>query len=224
MILNAKKFFSESDVSKIENRIRDIEKDTSGEIVVYVASKSARYLDIIFAAAMLLSLTLSYSAVRVLPLFSYRVENLLSIFHGLDVFLLFFLSLFIFFYFLLRHFPSFCGPFISRKRKLMETEQKALQAFYENALYRTKDETGILLLISLLERRIYLLADRGILGKIDKEDLSAYVENISVGIRGNDAANTICAVIDDLGRTLKREFPAKDGNPNELSDRVVIES
>ncbi|MEQ1656199.1 MAG: hypothetical protein ABL960_10905, partial [Nitrospira sp.] len=50
----------------------------------------------------------------------------------------------------------------SRERMAHKVALRAERAFYKHGLHNTKGRTGILILISLLERRVHVLADKGL--------------------------------------------------------------
>jgi len=75
--------------------------------------------------------------------------------------------------------------FLSSGRKEAEIHKKAEQIFYQNHLDRTIDKTGILILLSLLERRIYILADEGIVSKTGIDGLKTYALTAARIIRMN---------------------------------------
>ena len=57
--------------------------------------------------------------------------------------------------------------FLDQSRKIGRSPSKGLQAFESN-LHTTKERTGILIMISVLEHRVEILADKGINDKVAK--------------------------------------------------------
>jgi putative membrane protein len=101
--------------------------------------------------------------------------------------------------------------------------QGAVQAFHEKGLYRTRKNTGVLFFISLLEHKVWVLADKGIYEKIDQETLNRFAQAVSQGIREGRACDALCQAIKDAGEILAKHFPLTPGDTNELPDRVMTE-
>ncbi len=99
---------------------------------------------------------------------------------------------------------------------------RALRAFYEKGLHRTRGKTGVLFFISLLERKVWVLADKGIHEKISQSKLNAFAKIVSSGIRDGDAANALVKAIQEAGELLHKHFPVGDGDINELSDALIF--
>ena len=83
-----------------------------------------------------------------------------------------------------------------------------MRAFYEKGLYRTKGSTGVLFFISLLERKVWVLADRGIHDKMTQAKLNAFARSISLGIRGGEAADALVGRSERRGNCLRSIFPS----------------
>jgi putative membrane protein len=225
MRCNSRRFFCQEEISQIEERIRDTERGTSGEIVVVVTPQSSRYLDVNAVGGSMIGIVSAYALCRffvpsVVPfsLGSFSFQLLQA-----DIFLVVFLAVFTAVYNSFYLFTGLKRLFVSESRERHEIEKKAMQSFYNYGLHRTAQETGVLILISLMERKVYLLADRGVLSRIGIETLQAQVEDMIAGIRAGDRGKAVCDVIDSLGAVLKKEFPAAADNRNELSDRVIFE-
>ncbi len=105
--------------------------------------------------------------------------------------------------------------------------ERARHAFAANGLVRTQQRTGILLFVALLERRVVVLADEGIHGKLDPHESWQRVVDLAIdGLRsgrGADAESGLEAAIRLCGEILARHVPAQGRNPDELPNRVVLE-
>ena len=98
-----------------------------------------------------------------------------------------------------------------------------MRAFYEKGLYRTINETGVLIFISLLEHKIWILGDRGINEKIRSESWQDLAATLATGIRQGNACESLCEVISSCGNELARHFPQKLGlDVNELADDIIL--
>ncbi|HNS14804.1 MAG TPA: TPM domain-containing protein, partial [Syntrophorhabdaceae bacterium] len=101
--------------------------------------------------------------------------------------------------------------------------QRAVKAFYENGLYKTRENTGVLFFISLLERKVWVLADKGIHEKIRQQALNRFADMVSKGIREGHACDALCEAIKEAGELLKMHYPVTPGDVDELANEVICE-
>jgi uncharacterized membrane protein len=100
--------------------------------------------------------------------------------------------------------------------------RRAHREFNAMGIRNTAEHTGILIMLSLKERRVEVVADKGINDKVMQKTWEDIVEIIVGNIqRGKQAAGIIQAV-DFAGKVLAEHFPRQKGDKNELSDDVEI--
>jgi len=114
--------------------------------------------------------------------------------------------------------------FTPQQRREAAVRRTAASLFYERGIANTVEETGVLLYVSLLERRAEIIADRGVLTKVDPEEWNATV----TALRQTNARPDVAALVtvaERLGRLLEKALPAGELNPDELSNdvRFVVE-
>lgn len=112
---------------------------------------------------------------------------------------------------------------IEVRRKEHAVMQRAVRAFYEKGLYKTKKNTGVLFFLSLLERKVWVLADKGIYEKIEQETLNKFAKIVSQGIKDSRACDALCEAIKEAGALLAQYFPITPGDLDELPDKVMTE-
>ena len=101
---------------------------------------------------------------------------------------------------------------------------RAELAFAQHSLSRTRRGTAVLLMVSLLERQVYVLPDLGIGPGVTSSQWSEVVEAVVTKLRANDIAGGFCAGIERCGVLLAVAYPAlSNDNPDELSNRLVQE-
>jgi putative membrane protein len=61
--------------------------------------------------------------------------------------------------------------------------QRAAEAFLAEEIFRTRDRTGILIFVSLFERRVVVRADRGLDGVVTPREWEEVVAGIAAGMR-----------------------------------------
>ena len=99
----------------------------------------------------------------------------------------------------------------------------ALASFTEHGLHYTRDHTGILVLVSLLERRVEVLADRGINAKVETGTWQEIVRILTDGLKTNHAGDAYCKAIQRCGEILAAHFPRQSDDKDELPNRLVTE-
>ncbi|MFH1982990.1 MAG: hypothetical protein ABIL58_14205 [Pseudomonadota bacterium] len=213
----AKQFLSEDDRRRIVSAVKDAEKRTSGEIVPIIASASYDYpmADVIGAAAIAMP-----AAIVLTEWFGGRFwiggQNMWLFMGAFSV-------LFIAGHFIVRRWPWLKRWFVSRQEMDTEVEEAAVTRFYREGLHRTRDETGVLIFVSVFERRVWILADRGINDKVAKDHWAGPVKTIIEGIRQRRQGAAICEAVAAVGQILSAHFPIKPDDRDEL-DNLIVES
>ena len=228
-------FFSAGEKERIRETIQKVEKTTSGEIVLMVVDESAPYREAMAIGAVIISALASLIVVMISSIVIHLATEWSDGSSGIMAFrflhtiftmnLWLFIALALLLYaparYLLSLFPKLKAIFITKERMSETVRDRAVTLFYERGLHRTKHETGVLILISILERKVWILGDRGINEKISKHfwyDQSVALSRGIAELRGGEAA---CAVIERCGQELARHFPIGRGDVNELPDNVI---
>src|SRR5712692_2695144 len=98
----------------------------------------------------------------------------------------------------------------------------AATMFYEAGIANTHAENGLLIYLSLLERRLEVIADRGILKAVPPLKCNPSVFELTKLAR-KPAPESFINAVRDLGNVLAEHLPATGENPNELADGPRIE-
>ena len=211
----AKIFLSNGERARVETAVKEAEKLTAGEIVVMIISASYQYplAIVIGAAAFALPLALIFTPTAGAWLWI-GGQNMWLFLGFLTVF-------FILFHEIIKRIPWLKRFFISRKEIDDEVEEAAITNFFDQGLYRTRDQTGVLVLISVFERRAWILADRGINAKVPAGQWDEIVKMIVDGIKQKRAAQAICAAVEKIGALLAAHFPIKPDDTDELKSLII---
>jgi len=210
-VKEAEAFFSVEEQERIRKAIVDVEAHTSGEVATMVVDRSESYLEAEILGAVLVSGLL---ALIVAVLFHH-----ITIWSYVPMVFVLFLPAWL----LIRHIPRMGLPFVARRRIEEAVQERAFRAFFEKGLHRTRDETGILIFISLLEHKVWILGDRGINEKIDPESWQALAQQVAEGMKANDASEALIHVIAQCGEELRKHFPRKSDDTDELSNLLIRE-
>jgi putative membrane protein len=98
----------------------------------------------------------------------------------------------------------------------------AMDQFLSHGLHLTQDRTGVLIFASLDERRAEVIADEGIHAAASPQVWEEVVDLLTAGLKRGDTAGGFIAAVERSGRILAEHVPPRAGNPNELSDRIVL--
>jgi putative membrane protein len=210
-----KKFISENEKARIVESVKKAEKTTTGEIVPMIVSSSGEYPLSCVIGALAVSIPLSMvGAYFAGPLFHMGMRDM-WVFLGLET------ALFIVSYLLVKNVLWLRRIFTSRSEVEEEVRRSAIANFYLNGLYRTRDETGVLIFISIFERTVWVLGDRGINEKVGTEAWNELVSIITEGIRNRKQSDAICRAVERAGEILSAHFPIKPDDTDELPDLIT---
>ncbi|MFC1896668.1 TPM domain-containing protein, partial [Thermodesulfobacteriota bacterium] len=193
------------------------EKETSGEIVPMVVSTSYHYpmADVVGGATLAAPLSM---------IFTPFVGGWLWIgSQNMWVFLGLFALLFIIFHETVKRTVRLKRLFLSKKQIEEEVQEAATTSFFKEGLYRTREETGVLIFVSVFEHRVWVLADRGINEKVPEGQWDEVVGIIVDGIKQKRQAEAICEAVEKVGAVLKEHFPVRPDDEDELKSLIVEE-
>ncbi|GIV57483.1 MAG: hypothetical protein KatS3mg042_0396 [Rhodothermaceae bacterium] len=214
------KLFTEADRERIRQAVAEAEGKTSGEVVPVVMPQSGRYEVAVWrgaSLAALLALALEglvyqvYAGWGLAWLYTGWGTALLTVVAGtLGA--------------LLAHVVPPLKRLLTGPRLLDETvHRRAMQAFVEEEVFNTRDRTGILLFISLFERRIEVLGDAGINARVSPDDWVEVVLTIREGIKAGRPADGLVRAIGLCGKLLERKgVERREDDTNELSDALRL--
>ena len=204
-------FFTEEEKERLKAITKEVESRTIGEIVIMGVDRSDHYLEAEVLGGVLLASLLSL----VLTLLFFHS----SVWSYVPLSFLFFFPCRLFF----KRVEPLKKLFIGIRRKEEAVRLRAEKAFFEKGLYKTKKNTGVLFFLSLLERKIWVLADKGIYEKMDQETLNRFADEVSRGIRESRACEALIHAIQEVGVLLSHHFPITADDTNELPDGVMTQ-
>ncbi|PLX83797.1 MAG: hypothetical protein C0618_12180 [Desulfuromonas sp.] len=208
-MVTAQHFFSHDEQQQIEAAVRAVEQKTSGEIVPLVVDASYDYP----RAEMFGGGTLGLATAI---FFSWAFGN-----ESIWVFLPLFLISTPLFQILIRHTPSLKRHLIPAVEIDAEVKEKAVVAFVEYGLHKTRDNSGILIMISLFEHRVQVLADQGINDRVPADTWDKLVQDVTNGIKNGTACEALCREIQICGELLAEHFPVRKDDTDELPNLII---
>lgn len=220
--MGASTFFSEEDRNRIQDAVEAAETRTSGEIVPVIVESSSDYGSAKWKAAffgVLLGLAVfelismqanAWSEPGLIG--ALGVPLMIGLGAGLMVLLVHFL-------------PVVRRRFIPQSSIDVAVHNRALRAFLEHEVFGTRERTGILLLVSLFERRVEVVGDSGINEKVSEDDWADVVSDIVKGIKSGHPTDGIVKAIERCGELLESAGVAiRSDDTNELSNAPRFET
>ncbi|MBK6675937.1 MAG: TPM domain-containing protein [Rhodocyclaceae bacterium] len=99
---------------------------------------------------------------------------------------------------------------------------RAEQLFSRFGVGGTREASGILIYVQLVDRRVEILADRGIAGRVAQAEWDRICRAMEASFAQGAWRRGVLEAIDRATRLLSLHFPARRDNPNELDDRPRI--
>jgi putative membrane protein len=218
---------TDADHEKVAAAIAAAEAKSSGEIVAVATPISDAYHDVALHWALVpLFAVLAWSAWRPTALVSWydflfggwspdptmsELLTLLMVFAALK----FTVALLILKWMPLRLFLT---PGATKHRRV---RRRAVAIFQAAAAGRTTGKTGILIYLSLAERRAEIVADEAIHKLTDDHTWGEAMHALIEQVRQGRAADGIVAAIERVGTVLAEHFPRSADDRNEIPDRLI---
>ena len=219
--------FTDADREKISAAIAAAEADTSGEIVVVATPISDAYHDVgLHWALVPLFAVLAWAAWRPTALIWWydllfggwnpdptqsELLTLLMFFAAL----MFTIALLILKWMPLRLFLT---PGATKHRRV---RRRAIAIFQAAAAGRTTGKTGILIYLSLAERRAEIVADETIHKLTNEHTWGEAMTSLIADVRQGRPADGIVAAIQRVGTVLAEHFPRSADDQNEIPDKLI---
>lgn len=221
MARRASELFNDADRAVIESAVREAEQKTSAEIIPVAATASGRYdraEDIFGVLTALVLVAGCWIAFQGVTYGGWGVSYRLN----LAVLLLLFIVGFIAGSAAATWVPMLKLPFIAREEIEHELERSAAAAFHRFELRRTDGGNGVLLYISLFERRVLVLPDRSITARVAPESWNEVCDLIVAGLRAGEPADGLRQAIGRCAEILAAVCPPHPGDRDELPNQLRI--
>lgn len=100
--------------------------------------------------------------------------------------------------------------------------QRASEVFAHLGVWDTEHNSGVLIYVQLVDRRIEILADRGISSNVAQATWDAICRRMETAFRAGRFETGALEGIGEITALLARHYPPAGENPNELPDRPVV--
>lgn len=195
---SVERLFPESERQKIEKAVQEAEKRTSGEIVPYVVGESDDYDETLWRAGVLFG-TIGLLVFVLIRRFSTAWmpadlgEVALVTFAGIVIGIV-----------LARYVPTLRRVLAGNALTERRVAQRAAEAFIAEEIFATRERTGILIFLSLFERKVLVVGDSGINTKVQQSEWNTIVHTIIEAIRAGKPADGLVQAIEQCGFLLQR--------------------
>jgi uncharacterized membrane protein len=99
---------------------------------------------------------------------------------------------------------------------------RARQVFAQLGVWDTEENSGVLIYVQLVDRRIEIVADRGIARAVAQSEWDAVCRAMERAFSANRYESGALDAIGTVTAILARHFPPGAANPNELPDKPVV--
>lgn len=218
---------SEAEHQAVSAAVSAAEARTSGEIVTVVTDRSDGYTDV----ALVWSVATAFTAIAFLTFFpdfylglvdrvlgqwnaQWTPRGILGL--ALLVGILKFVGAWLIQLWQPLKFFLIPGPIKSHR-----VNARAIQLFKIGAERRTTGRTGILIYLSMRERRAEIVADEAIASKVEPEVWGEAMAAMLAELKRGGCGAGVVAAVERVGKVLAEHLPRQAGDVNELPDRLI---
>lgn len=202
-------FFTPQQQADINEAVTRAERTTTGEIVTMIVRSSDDYPQIDWLAG--------GGAALIITL----VVDVLWKMQSTWMLLLFFVISSMILSRLVRRLPWVKRRLIHPRELEAAVHHRALVGFMSEGLHKTPENNGVLILISLFERRVEIVADSGIHDRVAPGTWKTMVDYLTDGMKQDQACEALCRTIEETANILAQHFPADADNANHLPNLII---
>jgi hypothetical protein len=104
----------------------------------------------------------------------------------------------------------------------LSSRARAVELFASLRIWDTEENSGILIYVQLVDRRVEILADRGIAARVPQAEWDAVCREMEASFRNDEWRRGALQAVARAGELLTKHFPAGGDNPNELPDAPLM--
>jgi putative membrane protein len=207
---------SENDRNRLDTLIVAMEKNTGAQIVLAVIQRSDSYAELPWKA-FALGASISGFLVFILDHMSYGwypgitvLIAVAGILAGGSVLAL--LTVLI---------PVFARRFLSAFRAEVEVRQYAESLFFSRELFATSKRTGILVLVSLFERKVVILPDKGVSNQLTEDVMRNIITSMTLSLKRGEITRAFETGLEQISKILGTQIQGT--GKNDLPDEIIEE-
>jgi uncharacterized membrane protein YgcG len=104
----------------------------------------------------------------------------------------------------------------------LSSRDRARQVFALHGVWNTDENNGVLIYVLLADRRVEIVADRGIEARVSADDWARICRQMEQLFREGRFEEGAIAGVREVSALLEKHFPASGAHRNELGDRPVL--
>lgn len=208
----AKAVISDDEARRVSSAIQLAETKTSCEIKAVIVKESVIKHSLPFLVFIVFGLGL-------LPLLNWLGNYFwLTTWQSFSLYGMFLAFLFFLAYWVTPRSPFLFRLFTHEADIEYSVLERAILEFYKRGLTKTKDRAAVLVMVSLKEKRAFILADPFFNDKIDAKEWSELIQDFTLRLKKQGLSQAYVETLTKLGVLLAKYLPHGEINPNEISD------
>jgi putative membrane protein len=189
---------------EIKSAVEALERTTTGEMVCVVAQSSACYVLFPLIWAAIIALVLPVVNIAAAGAVTFGLQSV--VFIALAAL------------FLLTPLRVAVTP---RGLRQTNCRRHAFEQFFALKMNETNKRSGVMLFISVAERHVEIIADKGINDKVQPDEWSRIVDTVVTDVKAQKVQDAFLNAIRACGTVLVQHFPEVRNDVNELDDKLV---
>lgn len=207
------RYLSKDDFVAIEASIKKAEEKTIGELVPVIVRRSSAVGHVPMTLTLLFTLLL---VILEIPYSEWLWVRPWVYLWPVLIVVIYFLSHFV------ARFKWVQKVFVPEVDEVNSVHQRAQLEFYANRIHRTKDGTGILIFVSVMEKKAVILADEGIAKKLPPGTWDEVLAELRSHLGDGKWAHGYQKAIERCGELLSVHFPLQGNAHDELTNHLII--
>ncbi len=212
------KILSDKERERLNQLIADTEKRTNAQIVLAVIKRCDDYAELPWKVFSLGASLAGLSVVILDYLFYSWISSTTVLYSALVI-----LAIGAVFALMAIFIPGFARIFLSVNHAEVEVRQYAESLFLERELFATRRRVGVLLLVSLFERKIILLPDKGLTGRLIENAMQNIIACMTQPLGKNEISRALEIGLNEICKVLELSNRDINNTVNELPDQIIEE-
>ncbi|MBL8396322.1 MAG: TPM domain-containing protein [Candidatus Accumulibacter sp.] len=104
----------------------------------------------------------------------------------------------------------------------LSARARAIELFAQLRVWDTEENSGVLIYLQLIDRRVEIVADRGIDARVSQDFWAGVCRRMEADFRAGNFEGGTAVALQTITRALQEHFPALAKNPNELPDAPLL--
>jgi len=114
------------------------------------------------------------------------------------------------------------GPLPAAVLAGRSSRQRALDLFSQLRVWDTADNSGVLIYLQLIDRRVEIVADRGIDARVGGEFWRGVCRKVESAFQAGEFERGTLLALNTITEALREHFPAPGENPDELPNAALL--